>query len=290
MTDTSVQSLDGGEALSAHKKDGRAAEKAHRKDLEKSGRSVEPAWPVEGAAKEPERINVARQERLASIVGGAGLIAYGAMRRDLMGLGLVLAGSAVAIRGASGHCPVYGALDINTAAGDSRETNGVHVEEAITIRKSAEELYTFWRDFENQPLLSDYVASVDITGPTTSHWVAKGPANKPLEWDAEVINDRPNELIAWRTLPGADISHAGSVNFKSAPGGRGTEVHVTMQYYPPAGTLGAGIAMLFHREPSIQAADMLKRLKRLMETGEIVRVDGQSHGHSLQRAALNPKS
>jgi len=259
-------------------------------DLEKYGRDTEPAHPVHAAKKEPERFNMSRTDRAASILGGAALIAYGLTRRDRIGWAAALAGSGIAMFGVTGYCPCYSAFAVNTAPGDSRVTRGIHVEETITIQSSPEELYGFWRNFENHALISDYLAQVKVTGPTTSHWVAKGPANKPLEWDAEIINDRPNELIAWQTLPGADIEHAGSVRFVPAPGGRGTEVHVTWQYYPPAGTFGAGIAKLMHREPSIQAADTLKRLKRLMETGDIIRVDGQAHGRSLPRTALNPKS
>ena len=289
MSDTTLQSPDAPGAHTPRKRQ-RKAETTKTTDLERLGREVEPTRPLDGAAKEPERFNIAREERFISILGGAALIAYGVTRRDWAGLALVVAGGGMAVRGVTGYCPVYGSLQVSTAAGDSRETSGVHVEKAITIDKSPEELYAFWRDFENHALISDYLASVKVTGPATSHWIAKGPANRPLEWDAEVINDRPNELIAWRTLPGADIEHAGSVRFHPAPGDRGTEVHVTMQYYPPAGTLGAGVALLFHREPSIQVADMLKRLKRLMETGDIVKVDGQSHGKSLQRAAWNPRS
>lgn len=290
MSDSTLQFP---EPMPADASDNRASGKSGESkatDLEKNGRQIVPARPLGAAKKDPERFNVAREERFVSLIGGAALIAYGVTRRDWAGLALAATGGALALRGLTGHCNVYATLGVNTAPGDSRETRGVHVEKAITINAPREELYGFWRNFENHALISDYLASVNVTSPTTSHWVAKGPANRPLEWDAEIINDQPNELIAWQTLPGADIEHAGSVRFKPAPEGRGTEVHVTMQYYPPAGTLGAGVAMLFHREPSIQAADTLKRLKRLMETGEIVKVDGQSHGQSLQRTALNPKS
>jgi uncharacterized membrane protein len=287
MTDTALPSADG--RTGRNGKSGSSA-RAKTTNLEHHSRDVEPYAPVASAVKEPDSVNVARPERLVSILGGAALFAYGISRRDLAGIVFAGAGVGFALRGVTGHCLVYKSLEVNTAAGDSRETHGVHVEQAITIDKSPEELYAFWRDFENQALISDYLTSVKVTGEKTSHWVARGPANRPIEWDAEVINDRPNELIAWQTLPGADIEHAGTVRFKPAPGGRGTEVHVTMQYYPPAGTLGAGVATLLHREPSIQAADTLKRLKRLMETGDIIKVEGQSHGRSLPRAALHPKS
>jgi len=259
-------------------------------DLEKYGRDTEPFGALLEARKRPDQINVGREERWISMISGGVLVAYGLTRGSWSGMALAAAGGTLAFRGVTGHCPMYAAINANTAAGDSRESNGVHVEQAITIDRPAEDLYTFWRDFGNHALISDYLASITVTGETTSHWVAKGPANKPLEWDAEVINDVPNELIAWKTLPGADIAHAGTVRFKPGPVGRGTEVHITMQYYPPAGTLVAGVALRFHREPSIQTADMLKRLKRLMETGEIVKVDGQPHGQSLLRTAIHPKS
>jgi uncharacterized membrane protein len=287
MADTSIPSRDG---TTSGQTAGKSTRRAKAHDLEKRGRDIEPIAPLPSAVKEPLWINVGRKERLASIAGGAALFAFGVMRRDWAGLALAGAGAGVALRGITGHCPLYGSLEVNTAAGDSRETHGVHVEEAITIDRSREDLYAFWRDFENHALLSDYLVSVKLTNPTTSHWIARGPADKLLEWDAEVINDRPNELISWQTLPGADVEHAGTVRFRPAPGGRGTQVHVTMQYYPPAGTLGAGAAMLLHREPSIQAADTLRRLKRLKETGDILKVDGQPHGRSIARAALNPKS
>jgi len=254
-------------------------------DLEKAGREVEPVNALTLAKKEPERINLSRPERIVSILGGAALAIYGISRRDWPGLSLAVVGGGLAFRGITGHCSVYDALDVSTAS-DSRDPKGVHVEESIVIDKSAEELYGFWRDFENHALISDYLDSVKITGDRTSHWTARGPGDRILEWDAEVINDRPNELIAWQTLPGGDIEHAGSVLFIPVKDGSGTEVHVTMQYYPPAGRIGAGIAMLLHREPSIQTADTLKRLKRLMETGSLFATKDRSHGRGHLSAGI----
>jgi uncharacterized membrane protein len=238
-------------------------------DLERDGREVEPSFALPSALKEPERINVSWPERMISLAAGAGLVAYGISRRSWSGLGLAATGFGLIGIGASGYCPFYRALHIDTAF-ESGDVNGVHVEESITIDKSAEELYGFWRNFENHALITDHLQSVLVTGPMTSHWVAKGPGDSSIEWDAEVINDRPNELIAWQTLPGSDIEHAGSVRFRPAPDGFGTEVTVTMQYYPPAGALGAGLANLIHWNPADQTAEMLKRLKLLMETERIL--------------------
>ncbi len=154
-------------------------------DSEKFGREIAPLNALEAARKTPERINMAREERLVSILGGAALAVYGIIRRDRAGWALALTGGGFALRGMTGHCPMYGALSVSTAPGDSRETKGVHVAKTITINKSPEDLYSFWRDFENHALISDYLASVKITGPTTSHWVAKGPANKLLQDGAD---------------------------------------------------------------------------------------------------------
>lgn len=222
--------------------------------------------------------NVGSIERLLSVASGSVLVLYGLSRRSAGGLALAAAGGGLFYRGATGHCDVYSKLKISTADEGSKETSGIHVEKSITIGKSPEEVYRFWRDLTNLPRFMEHLKSVAVTGEKTSHWVAKGPAGREVEWDAEMIVDEPNARIAWRSLPDSDIENAGSVRFVAAPGGRGCEVHVTVQYYPPGGTLGATIAKLFGEEPSIQITDDLRRLKRLMETGEIPTTEGQPHG------------
>src|SRR5207237_10075425 len=102
-----------------------------------------------------------------------------------------------------------------------------------------------------------------------SHWIAKAPAGRTVEWDAEIINEIPDELIGWRTLDGADVISAGSVRFTPATGRRGTEVRVRLQYYPPGGKLGSAVAWIFGAEPSQTIQEDLRRFKRLMEAGEI---------------------
>jgi uncharacterized membrane protein len=133
-----------------------------------------------------------------------------------------------------------------------------------------EEVYGFWRDFANLPRFMRHLESVQVHDDGRSHWVAKAPAGRTVEWDAETTEDRPNELIAWRSLPGADVRNSGSVAFAPAPGGRGTEVRVTLEYDPPLGKLGSKIAMLFREEPGQQVYDDLRHFKQVMETGEIV--------------------
>jgi uncharacterized membrane protein len=152
-----------------------------------------------------------------------------------------------------------------------------------------EEIYSFWRNFENLPQFMYHLESVQVLGSGRSHWVAKAPGGATVEWDAETIEDRPNERIAWRSLPDADVTNSGSVEFRRAPGDRGTEIHVEIQYEPPAGKLGTLVAKLFGEEPSQQVGDDLRRLKQVLETGEIVRSEaspeGQGRPYLAQRAA-----
>lgn len=220
--------------------------------------------------------NVGKIERLISVVSGSTLVLYGLSRRSAGGLALAAAGGGLLYRGATGHCEFYNRLNISTA--DENETRGVHVEKSVTIGKSPEEVYQFWHNFTNLPRFMDHLKTVTVTGSNTSHWVAKAPLGQEVAWDAEILVDEPNSRISWRSLPDADIDNAGTVRFLAAPGGRGCEVHVTLQYYPPAGKLGAGIAKLFGEEPALQITDDLRRLKRLMETGEIPTTKGQPHG------------
>jgi uncharacterized membrane protein len=170
----------------------------------------------------------------------------------------------------------------------------VNVKRAVTIRKSREELYTFWRDFENLPRFMYHLEEVRVLGSGLSHWKAKAPAGTTVEWDAEVVEDRANERIAWRSLPDADVANWGSVEFRPAPGNRGTQVHVEIHYDPPGGKLGALIAKLFGEEPGEQVADDLRRLKQVMEVGEIIRSDaslpGPGPSYLKQRGAHPPES
>lgn len=155
-----------------------------------------------------------------------------------------------------------------------------HTLKVITINRSAEELYRCWRNFENLPRFMWHLKSVSASSDGRSHWVAKGPAGTEVAWDAEVVNERSNELIAWRSLPGSEVEHSGSVRFEPAPGGRGTIVRVHMQYDPPAGALGRAVAKLFAQSPEKQIAVDLRRFKQFMETGEIARTEGQPAGRA----------
>lgn len=148
---------------------------------------------------------------------------------------------------------------------------GLNVKKTVMIQKSPEELYQFWRNFENLPHFMNHLESVQVLDDKRSHWVAKAPLDTDVEWDAEIIDEVPNQTIVWRSLPGAEVDSVGSVAFTSA-NGSGTEVKVTMKYNPPGGVLGAAAAALFGENPQQQLDEDLNRFKQLMETGSVASV------------------
>jgi uncharacterized membrane protein len=167
-------------------------------------------------------------------------------------------------------------------------SSGVHVTQALTINRPRSEVYGFWHNFENLPRFMAHLESVEVLDNNRSRWKAKAPAGTTVEWEAETIEDRPNELISWRSLPDASIPNSGTVRFKDAPGKRGTEIHVELRYQPPGGKLGSLIAKLFGEEPEQQVKGDLRRFKQVMETGEIVHSD--SSIHSGMHPAQPPES
>jgi len=171
-------------------------------------------------------------------------------------------------------------LKLGRRDGATTRRGAIRVTQAVTINRSPEELYRFWRDFQNLSRFMKHLKSVQVTGDRRSHWVAKAPAGRTVEWDAEITEDRPNELIAWRSLEGSDVENMGSVRFERAPGGRGAVVKVHMRYNPPAGVIGAGVAKLLGEAPEWQIKDDLRRFKQVMETGEIITTEGQPAGRA----------
>lgn len=165
----------------------------------------------------------------------------------------------------------------------------LEVRRSVTVSRSREEVYRFWRDLENLPRFMQHLEAVTSPGERRSHWIARGPAGTRIEWDAEILEDRPNELIAWRSLEKSDVRNEGVVRFTPAPADRGTEVHVELRYEAPAGKAGAAVAKLFGEEPGVQIRDDLRRFKQVMETGEVLLSDGSPEGAgqgvSKQRAA-----
>ncbi len=231
-----------------------------------------------------ECVNVGETERWLSLIGGGVLGVYGLTRGNLLGFGLAALGGALMYRGLTGHCPVYAAVGADTGghgpASSIPAGQGVKITRTVTINRSAEDLFKFWRNFENLPRIMPNLVSIKAEG-KRSHWVARGPLGKQVEWEAETITEEPNRLIGWRSLEGSEVATAGSVHFTPAPGGRGTEVRVEMKYEPPAGKVGALIAKLFGEDPAKQLQEDLRRLKQLMETGEIS--TSTAHGQPASR-------
>jgi len=147
--------------------------------------------------------------------------------------------------------------------------SGLKVEKAITINRPSPDLYAFWRDLANLPKFFDHLDSVEVLDQSHSRWTVEAPLGQVITWDAEIVTDTPNELIAWRSLPGSALSNAGSVRFHDAPAGHGSEVRVNLEWLPPAGDLGAALARMFGDDPESAIREDLRRLKRLIETGEI---------------------
>lgn len=230
-------------------------------------------------------VNVGQNERVASLLGGGALAVYGITRGSVGGALLALAGGSLVYRGATGHCSLYEAMGVNTAdVGSDGDTTGhvgqlgIKVERAILVNRPASELFAFWRNFENLARFMKHVESVKVLDDKVSHWVVKPPIGPRVEWDASIINEVPDELIAWKSVEGADVESAGSVRFSRGAAGRGTLVRVELQYDPPGGSVGAFVAKLFGEAPEKLIEGDLKRFKSVMETGEVATTEGQPSG------------
>jgi len=173
---------------------------------------------------------------------------------------------------------VWRAARGRTRAQSTTEWDGRMVEESVAINRSAEELYRFWRDLRRLPGVIPQLKSVELLDERRSRWVAEGPGGRSFEWTAEIVDDVPNQLIAWRTIDRSDIVSAGFVQFKPAPGRRGTAVRANLRCDVPGGMLGSAVAWAFGDEPSQVVREGLRRFKQLMEAGEIATTDGQPRG------------
>jgi uncharacterized membrane protein len=156
----------------------------------------------------------------------------------------------------------------------------IYTKKTIGVHRSPEDLYKAWRNLEDLPRYMRHLESVRVLDEKKSHWVVKAPVGTTVEWDAELVEDRPNEMIAWRSLPGATVDNSGSVRFEKGPESHGTIVTVELQYNPPAGQVGAAFATLFGEAPEQQIAEDLRRFKQVMETGEIPTTEGQASGRA----------
>jgi uncharacterized membrane protein len=220
--------------------------------------------------------DLGKTERLISGVAGAALLLLTFRARRLRPFLLPVATGLIAkaLKGAAGKAARTpwrrGADDRTSAVASVGRGQGVKVEESVTINRPVLEVYRFWRNFENLPRFMDHLESVTVIDDARSHWVAKGPAGTKVEWDAIIHNEVQDELIAWRSLPGAEVNNAGSVHFTPTPDGTGTDVRVVLSYEPPAGMIGVAVAKLLGEEPSKQVADDLRRFKQVMDSGDVM--------------------
>lgn len=192
--------------------------------------------------------------------------------------------SAAALAGIAA-ADLYAALGTTGNGGRHADGGARHrtVRAAVTVRKPAEQVYRFWRDLENLPSFMHHLKSVTVEADGRTRWVANAPAGQSVQWDAQITDDEPGERIAWQSAPGSSIENGGSVEFKAAPGGRGTEVRVTMSYRLPGGALGKAVGTLFGESADQQINDDLRRFKQLLETGQVMRSDGSPEGTAAGR-------
>ncbi|PTX94847.1 cyclase [Verrucomicrobia bacterium LW23] len=169
-------------------------------------------------------------------------------------------------------------MDAQSIPGTNKSSD-VQLKKCVTIDRGADELYERWKDFSKFPLFMQHLVSVRPAGLNRTHWVAKGPNDTQVEWDAATTADTPGKVIAWKSMPGADVPNEGSVHFDPAPVHRGTRVTVTLRYAPPGGQLARWVAMFFGEEPDKQISDDLSRFKALMEAGVVPTINGQSKGN-----------
>ena len=173
---------------------------------------------------------------------------------------------------------VYCAQQLSSKeASDEDSSEGVPVIRTITINKSPDEVYAFWRNFENLPRFMSHLEEVHTDGNRRSHWISKAPGGTTAQWDAEIVDEIPGRMIAWRSLPGSEVDNSGTVRFERATGGRGTVVTVELHYSPPAGALGAMVAKMMGQDPGQQIAHDLRSLKQILEVGEVVNSDASIH-------------
>lgn len=206
--------------------------------------------------------------RLISLCAGSAMLYYGIRSRSRGGMVLAGIGGDLLYRAATGNSLLLPRARPRQSA--IPYESGIRVDESVTIQRSPQTVYNFWRRVENLPQFLHHLESVESIDGRRSHWVTKGPAGKSIAWDAEIINDVPGETIGWETLRGSDIDHAGSVRFERALDGFSTEVKVSLQYRPPGGVMGAAVAKLLGEDPARQVLEDLYRLKRILEAEDLL--------------------
>ncbi len=233
---------------------------------------------MESISAHDPSVNVPEVERWISLIGGGVLAIYGATRGTREGALLALLGGGIAWRGMSGHSRLYdgiGASGFAGAGGELAAVSGpaVRVERSVVVQRPIHELWQFWRNLENLPRIMRHLEQVLPLGANRFHWVVRAPLGT-VSWNAEILGEREDDFVAWRSVEGSDVQHAGSVHFQEHPGG-GTDVRVSLAYQPPSGPLGTLIAKMLGREPAARIGEDLERFKATMEAPADGHVNGR---------------
>jgi len=232
-------------------------------------------------------IDIGMAERGLSIVSGVGLLVIGARMGGIKGLIVILCAVDMIFRGVTGHSWLYSLFGVNNSSPKSEgaavaQQQGTRIEESIVIQRPVDVVFDYWRNFENLPTFMRNLKDVDVINETRSRWTAVGPAGITLTWESEIINEKVDEVIAWRTVNGASVPNAGAVNLKATADGRATELVFKMEYTPPGGALGQVFLSILGQNPQKQSRDDLQRLKEILEAeGSESRVIDHSYGDTV---------
>ena len=212
--------------------------------------------------------NISDREQTLSTLAGAGLVGFGLTQPAWKRWLFILIGGGLLKRGLTGHCDLYERLHINTRhptpSAGIESARGAKLEASIDIHCPARELYLFWRQLDHLPRVLRHVKTVEPIDGLRSHWVVKGPLGQQFEWDAEIINEHENQLIAWETLPGATVPNSGSVWFKEVSAGL-TRLKVTVEFEPPGKAIGLTVAKLLGESPQSELEEDLAAFKDFAE-------------------------
>ncbi|UOQ70101.1 YgaP-like transmembrane domain [Hymenobacter cellulosilyticus] len=232
-----------------------------------------PRTPATGTS----HVNVGPTERVLSALAGA-VLAYAGTRSKskASGVGLAALGTSLALRGATGYCPLNSVFGRDSA---TKQPAPIEIKETFTVYHDIDQVYGYWRRFENLPTFMEHIESIEELDERHSHWVARIPGGLgTVAWDSEIIRDEPNRLIAYQSLPGSQVDQSGEVRFRQAEGNKGTELQVVMHYRAPLGTLGQGVAKLLNPALAEFIRSDIRRFKMMLETGEVPTIEGQSSG------------
>lgn len=236
-----------------------------------------------------EKSNLTRIDRWGYVAGGLALVAWGLRRPSVARSGAAGLGGWLLYQAYSGYNPMFKPLGIrvNREPAESAASETIVLDQAITINASRDELYSYWRDLTNLPNFAPRVTQVEVLDERNSRWHVQAAQGREVVWESEITQDRPGSEIAWRSTHKTVLTHFGSVQFRDAPGGRGTVVAVHLEYVPPAGALGAALARMTGQAPERYVTDALRRLKQLVEVGEIITTRGQPAGADRTRGVTS---